>query len=83
MSRENISCKVQRKPSILPYAAHKRARKVCGFISYLRNISLNVIVEYNDVELASCQGNIRIKYFSNATVGYSKVQMTSGHRGRK
>jgi hypothetical protein len=63
MSREYISFKVEREPSIQPYAAHKRVRKGFGFIACLRKISVKVIVEYSDVELASCHGNRRIRYF--------------------
>lgn len=63
MSREYISCKLQREPSIQPHAIHKLVRKGCDFITSLRNISVNVIVEYSDAELASCHGNIRIRYF--------------------
>ena len=83
IASENISCKVQGEPSIQPYSAHKRTRKGCGFFSYLCNISINVIVEYSDVELASCNGSIKTKYSLRAAVGYSDVKVASCHSGRK
>jgi hypothetical protein len=38
-------------------------REGCGFNAYLLTFSVNVILEYGDVERASCPSNRRIKYF--------------------